>query len=189
MGPMKFCSNCGSAVEQRIPEGDDRPRFVCAQCSTIHYQNPRIIVGCIAVHEERVLLCRRAIEPRQGLWTLPAGFMENGETTLEGAVRETWEEARANVANESFYRMFDLPHINQVYMFYRAELVDGVFGAGPESLESALFTEAEIPWHDMAFPVVVETLREFFEDRKTGEFPVRTAGLPPHYHQWWQSRS
>jgi len=136
-----------------------------------------------------VLLCRRAIEPRHGLWTLPAGFMENGESTLQGAVRETWEEARAKVANESFYRMFDLPHINQVYMFYRGDLVNGDYGVGPESLESALFAEAEIPWHDIAFPVVVETLREFFEDRKAGNFPVRATGLPAHWHQWWQKQS
>lgn len=186
---MNFCSNCGKPVEQRIPDGDDRPRYICSSCSLIHYQNPRIVVGCIATHDDKVLLCRRAIEPRHGFWTLPAGFMENGETTLQGAARETWEEARARVSNESFYRMFDLPHISQVYMFYRAELVDGEFGIGPESLESALFDEADIPWHHIAFPVVVETLREFFEDRKTGHFPVRTAGLPPHWHQWWERQS
>ena len=183
---MKFCSNCGKAVEQRIPEGDDRPRYVCAHCSTIHYQNPKIVVGCVAVHGDRVLLCRRAIEPRHGFWTLPAGFMERGESTQQGALRETWEEARARVENESFYRMFDLPHINQVYMFYRGDLVNGEYGVGPESLESTLFTEAEIPWHDIAFPVMVETLREFFEDRKNGHFPVRATKLPAHWHEWWK---
>ena len=117
---MKFCSLCGSAVSERVPEGDDRPRHVCDRCDTIHYSNPRVIVGCLAEHEGKILLCRRAIEPRSGLWTLPAGFMENGETTVQGAARETWEEARARVYGQELYRLFDLPGINQVYMFYPA---------------------------------------------------------------------
>jgi ADP-ribose pyrophosphatase YjhB (NUDIX family) len=181
---MKFCSNCGNRVEQRIPDGDDRPRYVCSHCSTIHYQNPRVIVGCLATHGERVLMCRRAIEPRHGFWTLPAGFMENGESAQQGALRETWEEARAKVGNEIFYRMFDLPHINQIYLFYRGELINGEHGVGPESLESALFAEHEIPWNDVAFPVMVETLREFFGDCRAGTFPVRATGLPSHWHDW-----
>lgn len=180
---MKFCSNCGKPVEQRIPEGDDRPRYVCSACDRIHYENPRILVGCIATHNDRVLLCRRAIEPRSGYWTLPAGYMENSETTVQGAVRETWEEARARVTNETFYRVFDLPHISQVYMFYRAEIVDGECGAGPESLESALFDEAEIPWHHMAFPAMIETLREFFADRRAGHFPVRANAFTPEWYR------
>jgi ADP-ribose pyrophosphatase YjhB (NUDIX family) len=171
-------------VEQRIPPGDDRLRFVCVHCQVVHYQNPRLIVGCLPVHGERVLLCRRAIEPRKGFWTLPAGFMENGETTLDGALRETWEEARARVAGPELYRIFDLPYINQVYMFYRADLLDGTFGVGPESLEAELFLEHEIPWRELAFPVVVETLREFFADRQRGIYPVRASGLDPSWGGW-----
>ncbi len=183
---MRFCSYCGHPVELRVPTGDDRERHVCAQCQAIHYQNPRLIVGTLPVHGERVLLCRRAIEPRQNCWTLPAGFMENGETTLQGALRETWEEARARIANETLYRVFDLPHINQVYMFYRGELVDGEYGVGPESTEVALFHEHEIPWRELAFPVVVETLREFFADRGRGAYPVRASGIDPGWRGWFQ---
>lgn len=123
---MKFCTGCGSAVALKIPQGDDRERFVCTSCESIHYVNPRVIVGCLPVHEDKVLLCKRAIEPRYGYWTLPAGFMENGETTPQGAARETWEEARGKVNNLELYRIFDVPYISQVYMFYRCELKRGV---------------------------------------------------------------
>ncbi|WP_339339168.1 NUDIX hydrolase [uncultured Oceanicoccus sp.] len=170
---MKYCSECGHTVSQKIPKGDDRLRYVCDNCGAIHYQNPRIIVGTLPVYGDQVLLCRRAIEPRKGFWTLPAGFMENGETTVEGAVRESWEEARARLSNEKLYRLFDLSYIDQVYMFYLADLVDGEFSAGPESLDVKLFNEADIPWDEIAFGVVVDTLKEFFEDRKKGLFPVR----------------
>ena len=182
---MKFCSSCGQPVELRVPDGDDRDRHVCISCGTIHYQNPRIIVGMLATHGDRVLLCRRAIEPRLGYWTLPAGFMENNETTVQGAHRETWEEAHARVVNEVFYRVFDLPHISQVYMFYRGELLDGGYGIGPESSEVALFHEHEIPWHELAFPVVQETLREFFEDRRSGHYPVRVSLIDHSWNGWF----
>lgn len=182
---MKFCSNCGRPVELRVPDGDDRVRHVCISCDTIHYQNPRIIVGMLAMHGERVLLCRRAIEPRHGYWTLPAGFMENGETTVHGAQRETWEEARARVVNETLYRVFDLPHISQVYMFYRGELRGGEYGVGPESTETGLFHESEIPWRELAFPVVQETLREFFEDRRRDHFPVRVGMIDQSWNGWF----
>ena len=174
---MKFCSKCGGKLDERIPEGDDRPRHVCSNCDTIHYINPRVIVGCVVEYENKILLCKRAIEPRSGLWTLPAGFMENGETTLQGAARETWEEARAVVEDQQFYRLFDVPNISQVYMFYRARLVDGAFGVGPESVETELFTEDEIPWQEIAFPVVYHTLREYFHDRKTQDWPVRVSAI------------
>ncbi len=174
---MKFCSYCGQPVTERVPEGDDRLRHVCDHCDTVHYSNPRVIVGCIIEHGERVLLCKRAIQPRAGLWTLPAGFMENGETTQQGAARETWEEARARVADQELYRLFDLPHINQVYMFYRATLVDGDYGVGPESTETGLFTEAEVPWDEIAFPAVYHTLREFFHDRERRHWPVRVSSI------------
>ncbi len=174
---MKFCSHCGAAVSHRIPEGDDRPRHVCDSCDTIHYSNPRVIVGCVPEHEGKILLCRRAIEPRSGLWTLPAGFMENGETTRQGAARETWEEAQAEVYEQQLYRIFDVPGINQVYMFYRARIVDGAYGVGPESEAVDLFTEDRIPWDEIAFPVVYHTLREFFHDRVNADWPVRVSAI------------
>ncbi|MDP5072102.1 MAG: NUDIX hydrolase, partial [Congregibacter sp.] len=142
---MKFCSQCGGSIALRIPQGDDRDRFICDACDHIHYVNPRVIVGCLPIYEDKVLLCKRAIEPRHGLWTMPAGFMENGETTEEGAARETWEEARARVSNLHLYRVFDVPYISQVYMFYRCSLDDGLFGVGPESLEPARYSEQDIP--------------------------------------------
>ena len=172
---MKFCSSCGNSVILQIPAGDDRERFVCTSCEDIHYINPRIIVGCVPVYEGRVLLCRRAIEPRMNYWTLPAGFMENGETTPEGAARETWEEARGRVSNLELYRVFDVPAISQVYMFYRCDLDDGSFGVGPESLETGLYSQQDIPWDQIAFPVVYETLQHYFADLERAHFPVRVS--------------
>nr|MBK6286369.1 NUDIX hydrolase [Gammaproteobacteria bacterium]MBP6050962.1 NUDIX hydrolase [Pseudomonadales bacterium]MBK6582469.1 NUDIX hydrolase [Gammaproteobacteria bacterium]MBK7169615.1 NUDIX hydrolase [Gammaproteobacteria bacterium]MBK7521264.1 NUDIX hydrolase [Gammaproteobacteria bacterium] len=176
---MKFCSSCGRELARRVPANDDRERLVCDHCAIVHYQNPRIVVGCLPVWEERVLLCRRSIAPRLGYWTLPAGFMENCESTLEGALRETWEEARARVRGESLYTIFDLPHISQVYMFYRAELSAPEYSAGPESSAVELFAEHEIPWDELAFPVINVTLERFFEDRRRGAFPVHSAVLRP----------
>ncbi len=178
---MKFCSSCGSTVVLEIPAGDDRHRHVCKDCDTIHYQNPRIITGCLPLHEDKVLLCKRAIEPRHGFWTLPAGFMENGETTIEGALRESWEEAKATIAIDELYTLFNLPHINQVYLFYRGQLANLEFGPGEESLDVQLFTEAEIPWDQLAFPVVNRTLQLFFEDRKHGLYPLHSEDIirPP----------
>ncbi|MCG7971068.1 MAG: NUDIX hydrolase [Candidatus Thiodiazotropha taylori] len=170
---MNFCSQCGAKVEVKVPDGDNRPRHVCDSCSTIHYQNPKIVVGCIPVWEDQILLCRRAIEPRYGLWTLPAGFMENGETSQQGAARETLEEATARVDVEGLYGLYNLPHINQVYLIFRSRLLDLEFAAGTESLEVALFKESEIPWQEMAFPVIRESLKIFFEDRQKGTFPLR----------------
>ncbi|MDA7085405.1 NUDIX hydrolase [Pseudomonas sp. SA3-5] len=174
---MKFCSQCGSPVTLRIPEGDNRLRHVCEHCHTIHYQNPRIIAGCLPVWGQRVLLCRRAIEPRRGYWTLPAGFMENGETLEQAAARETHEEACARVRDLSLYTLFDLPHINQVYMFFRADLVDLDFAVGEESLEVQLFEESEIPWSELAFPTVGRTLECYFADRQQHVYPVRNEPL------------
>ena len=170
---MKFCSNCSGIIDLRIPDGDTLPRFICGTCDIIYYQNPKMIVGCIPEWEDKILLCRRAIEPRRGLWTLPAGFMENGESSADGAARETWEEAAAKAIDQALYRIFDVPHINQVYLFYRCHLENNAYGIGPESLESALFTEEEIPWDELAFPVVREMLQEYLVDRKTNEFPIR----------------
>lgn len=170
---MKFCPRCGNSVRFGVPLGDDRERHICDACDLIHYDNPKVIVGCLPEHEGKVLLCKRAIEPRYGYWTLPAGFMENGETTAEGAARETREEAAAIATNLNLYRIFDVPHISQVYVFYRCNLDHGRYGVGPESLESRLYDYEDIPWDELAFPVVRELLAEFFEDRKSNAFPVR----------------
>jgi ADP-ribose pyrophosphatase YjhB (NUDIX family) len=174
---MKYCSQCGAEVGIDVPEGDNRPRHVCPECETIHYQNPKVVVGCIPVWEDRVLLCRRAIEPRYGLWTLPAGFMENGETAQQGAARETMEEASAEVEVNDLYSLFNLPHIDQVYMLFRSQLLDLEFGPGSESLDVRLFREEEIPWDEIAFPVVKETLKLFFADARSGAFPLRSGTI------------
>ena len=175
---MKFCSDCGSPhVAWRIPDGDTVPREVCGACGAIHYRNPKVVVGCLAVWEDRVLLCRRAIEPRHGLWTLPAGFMENGETLAAGAARETIEEARARVDVGELYTVISLPQISQVYMMFRSRLLDLDFGPGPESLEVRLFGEDEIPWDRLAFRTIARTLRNYFLDRRDGAFPLRVSSL------------
>jgi ADP-ribose pyrophosphatase YjhB (NUDIX family) len=168
---MKFCSNCGAPLTLRVPAGDTLPRHVCDACQTIHYQNPRMVVGCIAEWEDRILLCRRAIEPRHGLWTVPAGYMENGETTFQGAMRETLEEANARVEIGPVYALYNIPHISQVYILFRARLLDTDVRPGAETLEVRLFAEAEIPWDRIAFASVRNALTHYFEDRRRGEYP------------------
>ncbi len=174
---MKFCSQCGAAVTWQIPPDDNRERFVCTSCHLVHYQNPRIITGCLPMWEDRVLLCLRAINPRKGYWTLPAGFLENGETIAAGAVRETFEEAHARVDNLQLYTVFSLPHISQAYMFFRADLSDLEFRSGPESLDVRLFHEHEIPWDSLAFPVIKQSLEFYFADRQSGNYPVRSRDI------------
>lgn len=167
----RFCMQCGSAkVELRVPHGDDRERHVCADCGYIHYLNPKIVVGTVPIWKEQVLLCKRAIEPRYGMWTLPAGFMEEGETLEEGALRETLEEANARVTIEQMYVTLSLPQISQVYVLFRAKLDDLDFSSGTESLEVKLFDEADIPWDQLAFRTIEQTLKHFFADRKLGTF-------------------
>ncbi|KHF25763.1 ADP-ribose pyrophosphatase [Solemya velum gill symbiont] len=167
---MNYCSLCGSKVSKCIPAGDDRDRDVCDDCGHIHYENPKVVTGCLVEQDGKILLCQRAIEPRYGLWTLPAGFMENGETVEQGAARETWEEAMADVEVNGLYTMFSLTHINQIYMLFRGRFKSPEFSLGPESLDVKLVSEDEIPWDEMAFPVIEETLRLYLEDRKTGNF-------------------
>lgn len=174
---MNFCSHCGAKVFVRIPPGDHLPRHVCERCGSVHYQNPKLVTGCIAVWQDRVLLCRRAIEPRLGSWTLPAGFMENNETTAQAAARETMEEANAELEDISLYALFNLPHISQVYVMFRAALKAGQASAGPESLEVGLFHESQIPWEELAFPVIGESLRLYFEDRRKGRFEMHMGDI------------
>ena len=167
---MKFCSSCGARVQLRVPPGDTLPRHVCDSCGTIHYQNPRMVVGCIPEWEDRILLCRRGIEPRHGLWTVPAGFMENGETTFQGAIRETLEEATARVEIRELYALYNIPHINQVYILFRARLLDLDVRPGAETLEVTLFEEKDIPWDQIAFASVRHTLKRYYDDRRNGAY-------------------
>ena len=164
--PMNFCSECGQPVSLVIPPDDSRLRHVCGNCRTIHYQNPKMVVGSIPLWRDdaSVLLCRRAIEPRHGYWTLPAGFMENSETTEEAAARETMEEAGARIELQGLFSLLNVPHVHQVHLFYRAHLLDLDYAAGTESLEVRLFRETDIPWEEIAFPTVSQTLKLFFDD-------------------------
>lgn len=176
---MKYCSACGATVAFKIPVGDTHPRHVCDACGVIHYINPKIVVGALAEWEGKILMCRRAIEPRLGYWTLPAGFMENHETTGQGAIRETLEEARARVELGPMFSLINVPHISQVHIVYRARLLDLDFGPGEESLEVTLMGEAEIPWKDIAFRTMALTLQRYFEDVHRGAFGFHTADLEP----------
>lgn len=181
---MKFCSQCGTdQIRWVVPDGDNRPRHVCGNCNEIYYQNPKIVVGCIPEWEDTVLLCRRAIEPRYGFWTLPAGFMENGETTQEAAERETHEEAGARVELLGLYTVMNIPHTNQVYMMFRSRLLDLDFGPGTESLECRLFREDEIPWPELAFPTISHTLKLFFDERRRERFGVHLGDIVREAHQ------
>ena len=174
----RFCPTCGSdQLAWRVPDYDDRERQICAACGTIHYHNPRNVAGCICEHDGRILLCRRAIEPRHGYWTVPAGFMENGESLVGAATRETVEEANAVATPVDLYAVFNLPHIDQVYVLFRAGVAGGHASAGPESLEVGWFGEHEIPWDELAFPVVHEGLRLYFDDRREGVYPIHMGDI------------
>src|SRR5690606_3643332 len=165
---MKFCSECGQPVTVKIPEGDHLPRFVCTACGTIHYQNPRIIAGCVIETEGKILLCKRAIEPRLGYWTIPAGFMENGESVQNAAAREAVEEALAQVEIGPLLAIVNVLPAHQVHIMFRATLRNPAFGVGPESLEAALYEEKDIPWPEIAFPSVEFALRRYLDDRREG---------------------
>jgi ADP-ribose pyrophosphatase YjhB (NUDIX family) len=165
---MKFCSSCGHPVTSKVPDGDHLPRFVCEACGEIHYQNPRIIAGCIPEWEGKILLCRRAIEPRRGFWTVPAGFMENGEAVQDAAAREAQEEALADVEIGSLVSIINVIRAHQVHIIFRARLRNTNFGVGPESLEVGLYEERDIPWPEIAFLSVEFALRRYLEDRREG---------------------
>lgn len=176
---IKFCQLCGAPVAFRIPDGDSLPRHVCQSCGNIHYENPRVVVGCVAEFEGRILLCRRAIEPRTGFWTLPAGFMENGETTSQGAARETEEEAGALVNIDAAFALFSIAHIHQVHLFYRGHLTSASYQAGVESLEVGLFLPDNIPWDALAFRSVKLCLEHYLADQKRGTFGFHESALLP----------
>jgi ADP-ribose pyrophosphatase YjhB (NUDIX family) len=174
---VTFCSVCGHTTVSHVPPGDNRLRDCCDHCGAVHYVNPRPVVGTIPVWGDQVLLCKRAIEPRLGKWTLPAGFMEVNETTGDGALRETLEEAGARVRLGPLFSMIDVPHVQQVHIFFRAELLDTNFAIGTESLEARLFRQNEIPWDEIAFRTVSTTLELYFADRARGEFGVYTRAI------------
>lgn len=175
-----YCSVCGGSVSRKVPPGDSLPRDVCDSCSMIHYSNPKLVVGAMPIWGDQVLLCKRAIEPRYGKWTLPAGFMENKESIAAAAVRETLEEACARVTLGELSTMISLPHISQVHVIYHAQLLDLDFAAGEETLELRLFREDEIPWDEIAFRTVHLTLQHYFADRRIGKYQFRALELKPH---------
>jgi ADP-ribose pyrophosphatase YjhB (NUDIX family) len=174
---FKHCKACGSPVHYAVPADDNRERATCTVCATIHYENPLNVVGTLPVWQDKVLLCRRNIEPRHGFWTLPAGFMELGETTEQGAVRETTEEAGARVELQGLYTLLNVVRVGQLHLFYRARLLDTDFAPGPETIDTQLFAESEIPWDELAFRTVRETRKCFFEDRRQGQFGLHCADI------------
>jgi ADP-ribose pyrophosphatase YjhB (NUDIX family) len=175
---IKHCRVCGSPTRYRVPDDDNRDRAVCTNCGEIHYENPINVVGTVPAWEDQVLLCRRNIEPRRGLWTLPAGFLELGETTEDGARRETDEEAGARIELQGLFTVLNVVRAGQLHLFYRARLTDTHFDPGPETIEAQLFREDEIPWDEIAFRTVRETLLRYFEDRRRGRFEIHTGDIP-----------
>ena len=176
---INYCSNCGKEVSYGIPPGDDHERYFCKSCGHVHYQNPRMVVGTLPEYDGRILMCRRAIDPCYGLWTLPAGYLENGETVTDGAIRETREEACAHIRNLSAYTLYSIPHISQIYLMFRADLSDGIFKPGPESLEVRLFDAAQIPWDELAFRAIGATLRCYVTDLSEGRFRFHVGEIEP----------
>ena len=175
---IQHCKLCGTKVAYRLPDdGDAKERAVCPSCGFVHYENPLNVVGTIPYWGEKILLCKRNIEPRKGKWTLPAGFMELNETTSQGAARETVEEAGAQFEMEGLFSLLNVVRVGQVHIFYRAKLLSDHFDPGPETMEAQLFTEAEIPWDEIAFRTVKETLDRFFADRRSGQFGIHTLDI------------
>lgn len=174
---IRHCRLCGAPVAYRIPVDDNRERATCTACGEIHYENPINVVGTVPVWGEQVLLCRRNIEPRYGLWTLPAGFLELGESTETGALRETDEEAGASIELQGLFTIISVLRVGQVHLFYRARLLDASFNPGPETIEARLFSEAEVPWDEIAFRTVRMTLEHFFADRRRGVFELHSDAI------------
>lgn len=176
--PINYCRNCGTAVTYRIPDdGDTRERAVCPACGIIHYENPLNVVGTVPHWGDRVLLCKRNIEPRRGKWTLPAGFLELNENTSQGAARETDEEAGAQFEMEDLFTVMNVERVGQLHLYYRARLLSDQFDPGYETIEARLFTEAEIPWDDLAFRTVKETLVCYFSDRRQGAYSIHVIDI------------
>ena len=182
---INFCSCCGAPMEKKIPPDDDHPRYVCTRCTHVHYENPKMVVGCIPIFKDQILMCKRNIEPRKGKWTLPAGYLENKESVQDGALRETLEETRAHVKIIDTYRLFNIVFVDQIYLIFRAQMGDDHFGPTSESTEVRLFKETDIPWDEIAFEVIRQTLVDFFQDRKQGAYPFKIKDLKPD-QRWIQ---
>lgn len=174
---MKYCSDCGTPVEHKIPFGDHLPRAICPACGTVHYRNPKVIVGCIPEWGDQILMCKRAIEPRLGRWTFPAGFLEQHESSGQGAAREALEESRGEVEIGELFVVINVPYVSQVYMVHRARLLAPQFGPTSESSEVVLMGEDEIPWDEIAFPTIWHSLKFFYADRKAGRKGFHTLDL------------
>lgn len=174
---QQFCSQCGHTLSREIPPDDNRVRDLCTRCGAVHYQNPRNVVGVVPIWGKQVLLCRRAIEPRRGKWTLPAGFMELGETSQQGAERENEEESGVRIRVQSLFTVIDVPSVNQVHLYYLAEVLSPHMAPGPETLEAAFFDFEAIPWHELAFRTVSTTLEHYLSDQRTGRFPTHHYAL------------
>ena len=174
---IRHCKACGAPAEYRVPADDNRERATCTGCGTVHYENPLNVVGTVPAWDDQVLLCRRNIEPRHGYWTLPAGFMELGETAAEGALRETVEEAGAHVEMGPLFTFLNVVRVGQLHLYFRARLLDTAFAPGPETIEAQLFREDEIPWDELAFRTVRETLMRYFDDRRRGQFELHCADI------------
>ncbi|MCP3999529.1 MAG: NUDIX hydrolase [Gammaproteobacteria bacterium] len=179
---MSNCSNCGSNVDVKVPDGDNKPRYVCSSCGTVLYENPKLVVGCVTEYEGKILLCKRAIEPRLGYWTVPAGFMELSETLQEAAARETLEEACAKITLGSMLTVVDVVQAGQVHVFFRGTLDNGEYATGDESLDARLYAPDEIPWDEIAFPSGIIALKQFLTQRKTGIEHVHTESATPINH-------
>ena len=183
---MKYCSTCGARVTLTVPAGDNRERYVCVDCGDIHYQNPNVVVGTIPVHIDdngvpSILLCLRSIEPRHGYWTLPAGFLENGETSTTGALRETEEESCAAIENLQLFRVFNVAQVNQIHMFFNADLPKAEFSPTPESSEVKLFGFDQIPWEELAFPTVHKALKDYIEHWPNQAFSIAMVDIDNRY--------
>lgn len=176
---IRYCSNCAGPLTEHIPADDDRPRLMCRRCGFVHYINPKMVVGCVPVKQDMILMCRRNIEPRKGKWTLPAGYLEANETVQAGAVRETLEETRARVELSDCYRLYNIPHVSQIYLMFLSRMISDDFGPTKESTDVRLFTYDTIPWDDIAFKVITAILRDFFADAETGQFPFRVKDIYP----------
>lgn len=187
---IKFCNQCGQEVKYQIPEGDNKPRAVCQSCGFIQYENPKVVNACIVEHEGKILLGKRTIEPRNGFWNLPAGFMENGEATQSGAIREVKEELLADLSEVTLFGVYNVIQSHQVHVYFRGKLVDGKYGVGVETSEAELFLPEDIPWDEIAFPVGAQALRRYLQEMKTGEFTIKEEDVivnPNHLNKFQAS--
>ena len=166
---QNYCSKCGSKLTVSQPHGDNKLRYICSDCDTVHYENPKMVVGCVVSHQGKILLCRRAIEPRANFWTVPGGFMELNETIVAAAMRETYEEALAEVEIDGMLAVIDVVHARQAHIFFHGSLKGDSYGVGEESTDTRLFAPADIPWNEIAFPSGIMALKHYLRLLETNE--------------------